>query len=158
MESLHSFAPNTADLNWSIMVAASIALICLGLIIFYTTKKVPHSQRKQKQLISLLIYFTFTISTGMAVFSWLSSKKMNTVEIYEDRMTTPYGEVVFKNISNVEIYTDNSTIDQSANAISNNSRMLIIEEYSGKSHILSEEIYPINEISKILGELLKEEK
>ena len=68
MESLYSFNSNTAHLDWTFIIAALAAFIALGLIFFFTTKKVPHSQQKQNHLISLLLGFAFLIHALPGVF------------------------------------------------------------------------------------------
>ena len=146
------FQPIHQEDQLVLYIAVVLAIIgAIGMMVTLR-RKVERSKHTQNMLIAMLLFFLTTISAGSALFSWLSMHKTGPVTIYADAIETPYGKTSFGNIRKAEIITDQPI---SLLPSGNNSRavkLLLIEESSGKAHVLSEKNY---DIQRIFGTLRK---
>jgi len=154
----YTFEPITSSLNWTMTISGLISIVSLLLLYYFYTKKVPYSRKKEIQVISLLLSFVIVIGLGSTFFSWLSTKKIKTVEITSKKLATPYGETKLKNIKSAYIHLDAQKSAMSPGLLNDTMKLLIIEEFSGKTHALSEENYKIIEIISALKTVLPDEK
>jgi len=145
-EILYTFAPDhssTAQTGWA---GAVIALGALAGMASMLSKKAEGRQRNQNMLAAMLLFFVALIGFGTAFFSWLKIRKAGPVAIYADAVETPYGKAAFDAIKDAYIYADKqaSFIDPGRSV--RTTKILVIEEKSGKTHAMAEGDYPINEI------------
>lgn len=145
-EALYTFTADHRATTQTALIAIIIALGALAGMAALLKKKAEGRQRNQNMLAAMLLFFVFLIGGGAAFFSWLKIRKTGPVAIYEDAVETPYGKAAFRTMKDAYIHADNepSLIDP-ARAV-RTTRMLVIEEKNGKTHVLSEQDYPINEI------------
>lgn len=146
------FQPTHQEDQMVMYVAIILAVIGLAGLWLTLRKKVSGDARNRNMLVAMLLFFLTTISAGTAFFSWLSMYKTGPVTISTESIETPYGKVAFQDIKNAEI-----TADQPIRLLPSGSghgtvKLLIIEEKSGKAHVMSEENY---DIQRILGALRK---
>ena len=143
---LYTFAPDNGPAAQTAWIAAAIALGALAGMASMLKKKAEGRQRNQNMLAAMLLFFVALIGGGAAFFSWLKIRKTSPVAIYEDAVETPYGKAAFNTIKDAYIYADkqSSFIDPSRSV--RTTKMLVIEEKSGKTHVMAEGDYPINEI------------
>jgi len=98
---------------------------------------------------TLLLLATVVLTACIALYTWKSTQELHKVIITSNSIITPFGSCDFSNIKNAKIITllpkrenlDNQT---------DNVTFLLIEEYTGKAHPLSEENYDIDAILKEL--------
>jgi hypothetical protein len=144
-----------ASTNFILSLIAALGGIA-GML-FLLRRRVSHEQRNRNIVVAMLLFFMFLIGSSTAFFSYLRMQKVGPVEIYERGMATPYGEVAFEDIRNAEII-----VDQSSNLLSEaagrSTRILAIIEKSGKTHALSEEDYPVQEVLGKMKQAIKEWK
>jgi hypothetical protein len=127
-------------------IALVLAIVgAIGMVITLR-RKVERSKHNQNMLIAMLLFFLMTISTGTALFSWLSMRKTGPVTISADAIETPYGKATFENIKQAKIINDQAVGLLPTGGNSRTVKLLLIEERSGKAHILSEKNYDIQRI------------
>lgn len=127
----------------------------VGLVWSLRKKPTTADGRNRNLLVAMLLFFLATISAGTAFFSWLSMHKTGPVTITADAIETPYGKVAFTAIRNAEIIADQPVRLIPSNNNRGTVKLLVIEEQSGKAHVLSEENYDIQRIFGALREARK---
>lgn len=132
------------------IISTAVALVALGIFVWHFKKGGSRENYNMRMLISMLLFFTFAISGSTAVLSSMKYKKTSPVSIYENGLETTYGSVEFKEIKNASIIADKSPSYVNPNQSTRITRLLIIEEKSGKTHVLSEEDYPIQDILRTM--------
>lgn len=149
-EALYTFSADNSGTAQTAWIAAAIALGALAGMLALLRKKAEGRRRNQNMLAAMLLFFAALIGGGAAFFSWLKIRKTGPVTLYQDAIETPYGKASFGAIKDAYIHADRepSLIDP-ARAV-RTTKMLVIEEKNGKTHVMSEEDYPINEILSAL--------
>jgi len=159
MESpIHSFEPSLFGINSLTIVFLSLTFLLLILLYFQNKKKVPYYEKKRKRLYSMLIFFGILIFGTTALLNFVNSLNLKTVKFYSDNIETPQGRIGYDDIRSAYVYVDKPfTITQNNPKTSGlkERRLLIIEEYNKKTHVLSEENYQIDEILTTLKSFRK---
>ena len=127
----------------SFLISAT-ACVCLLVI---KTNRIIHQYRT---LLALLFFIIALVAGGTAGFSKLTSNKLGAVEIGADYLVTPYGTTDFDEIRNAYIEMDQKPSLFNPGQGKDRIRLLLIIENDGKTHVLSEENYPIQEILNTL--------
>lgn len=144
-ELLYTFEAASSGAYTNFVLSLLAALIGIGGMLYLLRREVSREQRNLNIVIAMLLFFLFLIGSSTAFFSYMRLRKVGPVEIYASGMTTPYGKVRFEDIRNAEII-----LDKESNILSGSTgrrtRMLAIIEKDGKTHALSEEDYPVQEI------------
>lgn len=153
---LYIFEPHNSAMTQTVWVAAIIALGSLAGMVVMLKKKAKGRQHYQNMLLAMLFFFAALISSGTAFFSWLKIRKTGPVSIYQDEVTTPYGSAAFSTIKDAYIHADNQPSLINPGKAVRTTKILVIEEKSGKAHVMSEEDYPIKEILPVLKDALDE--
>jgi hypothetical protein len=149
------FQPIHQEDQLVLYIALILAIVgAIGMVITLR-RKVERSRHNQNMLIAMLLFFLTTISAGTALFSWLSMHETGPVTIYAYAIETPYGRVAFGEIKKAEIITDQPIGLLPTGSNSRSVKLLVIEESSGKAHVLSEKNY---DIQRILGAMRKARK
>lgn len=149
------FQPTHQEDQLVLYISIILAIVGIAGLVFTLRKKATGDARNRNMLLAMLLFFLATISTGTAFFSWLSMRKTGPVTITADAIETPYGKAAFTDIRNAEIIADQPVrLIPSANS-RGTVKLLIIEEESGKAHVMSEENYDIQRIFGTLREAMK---
>lgn len=106
-------------------------------------------------LVGMLLFFMGIIGLGTAFFARLTTHKLGPVELYESGMISPYGAVLYTNIKDAYIHMDQQKSLINPDQVQRKTRILIIEEQSGKTHALSEINYPIEEVFQNLKDAVR---
>lgn len=142
-EILYSFEPNTSDLHFYMILGIISFLVCAAL--FY------YSLKKNKQLLLMFSGFIGCIALGVAIFSKINQNKLPKVQLYENGLVTPQGKVNFDDIRKIEMKEieehSKFPIQKGGKMIAIDTvKLILIEEYSGKAHVLAKANYPVDEI------------
>lgn len=134
----------------------SLAAAAAGLLgmIGVLWRKPPRERHNQNMLIAMLLFFVFIIGASTAFFTWLRQQQLKPVNIYTDRIETPFGEAPFQRIRNAKIMAHSEGSPLGAYN-RNQTRLLTIIERDGKTHVMSESDYPIERILNQLREAVK---
>lgn len=127
-------------------IALLITILAIGSIIYWTKKPIPGLDRNRQLVLQMLLFFIAMIAGGTAAFTYLASHKTGPVTVYEQGISTPYGELPFQKIRKVAISQNapNTPFQKDGK------RLLIIESYAGTTHVLSEASYDIDAINATL--------
>jgi len=154
---LRSFEPYLYGINILSIIFLSLTLIFAILLYFQNKKKVPYYEKKRKRVFSMLLAFGVMIFSVTTILNMVNTWNLKTVKFYSNAIETPMGKVEFDDIQSAYIFVDKPILltQNNEQPKSKNSRMLIIEEYSRKTHVLSEENYPIENILELLNQIRK---
>ena len=148
-EAVQTFEANNFTMSTNAWIALVLAIAGL-LGTFYFLKQGTGKKRNLYIVGAMLCFFVFTIAVGTSFFSWLTTRKISAVVISPDQIETGYGKAAIDNIRRIYFHNE---VDQSIlnpSLEKQNSRFLIIEERSGKTHALSAENYDIGKIYGVL--------
>ncbi len=155
-EPIHTFLPDHSSDMTTFWITAVIALAALGGLTALLRRPGRGERRNYRLLFAMLLFFAFLLAAGAAVFSWMTVRKTGPVYIYADAIETPYGRADFADIRDAGIKTEKEASLINPNIVTGQTRLLIIEEKEGKTHILAEENYKISPIMDALREAIKE--
>lgn len=144
---------NTAD-QWTLWIALCVALAGLAGMILLLRRPAAGIPRRYGLLGAMLLFFVFLIASATAFFSFWSARKTGPVRLYADAIETPYGRAAFADIRNAYIEEEKEKSFINPNIVTGSVKLLIIEEYDGKAHVLSEEHYPLPRIMDSLREAI----
>jgi hypothetical protein len=141
---LFTFEPYKQSLDvWTIALMGIVAA-CLIFIYFYVPK--IKLDKTRLNIISMLLGFVAVIAGGFVVLRLVSKIKLTSVEIYNNHVKTPYGDVRFQDIEDFYIKIEKKPKMLNPNEITDSTRYFFIMEKSRKTHILSEGDYLIDSI------------
>ncbi len=151
-EALYIYEPNTSELSLYTILGFAAFVLC-SLLFYYSLKH-------HKQLLLLFSGFLGVIGLGVGIFSIINQQKLPNIEIYQEGLSTPQGKVSFDDIRKIELKEDKQhskyPIHRGGEMITIDTiRMILVEEYSGKAHVMTEFNYPLQEIYSNLSVLVK---
>lgn len=153
-EALYTFEPDHGQDEMTFFLAVFIGLGALAGMYLLLRKSKYRGDRNRRLVGAMLLFFVFLIAGSTAFFSNLFTRKVGPVHLYEDHMETPYGTVAYTDISNAYIYVDKEPSFVNPNITRRSTRLLLIEEKDGGTHVLPEENYPIQEILGRMREVI----
>jgi hypothetical protein len=141
---LFTFEPYKQSLDvWTIALMGVVAA-CLMLIYFYVPK--IKLDKTRLAVVSMLLGFFAVIASGFVVLRLVSKVKLTEVEIYNNHVKTPYGDVRFQDIDDFYIKIEKKSKILNPNELTDSTRYFFLMEKSRKTHILSEGDYLIDSI------------
>ena len=143
---LHQIDPIGSGLTGSFYWSLGFLLLFVGFFWLLQKRQISGLDRNRKLVLSMLCFFGFLITMGVAFFSWWNSLRVGPIKIYSDAVETAYGRSEFKDIVNLQIRKESQP---SLLPVSNNQKglqYLLIEDSKQKVHILSEENYELDRI------------
>jgi len=135
--------------TWDLILLTIVMLILIGIVAYsmryFKSKQLRSSSSGNKSRFVLLLLASTVV--GFSVYSFLSEPEQ--VVIDDNSISTPYGDCKFDHIKEVEF------VKSQNNEVKDSCYYLVIEEFSGKTHVLSENTYDIKEIAASLDKLRK---
>jgi hypothetical protein len=128
---------------WTIALMVVVA-VCLIFIYFYLPK--IKLDKTRRNIISMLLSFLAVIAGGFVVLRLVSKVKLTTVEVYNNHIKTPYGDVRFQDIEDFYIKIEKKPKILNPNEITDSTRYFFLIEKNRKTHVLSEGDYLIDSI------------
>jgi hypothetical protein len=80
------------------------------------------------------------------VLKLFSYFRLQPVELYDDRIKTPYGTAELRNVRDFYIKIERHYRPMQPNEVRDSARYFFVQERSDKTHVLSEGDYPIDSI------------
>lgn len=136
------FEATTTQNDQLFWIALTVCVLAAGATFLFLRK----SKGAYRSLLALLSFILALLAGGTALFSKLTSEKMGTVRLSEGYLETPYGKTQLDDIRDAYIEMDQRPSLLNPGRSSDRIRLLIILENDGKTHVLSEANYPIEEI------------
>ena len=143
---LQIFQPDTGAERQTLVIAIVAALVALGLMWGLLRRPSSRENRNTQLLLAMLLFFAGLISGGTAIFTGWTIIKLQPVSISATGIEMPGGMTKWADIRSVYIFHNQQKSLINPGLTRRTVRMLVIEEQSGKTHVLSEEQYPVNEI------------
>lgn len=139
----------------TIYLALATMVVCGGVAWYLYFGKNINANKRMRQIGAMLLFYGVLISAGVAIFSFWQKTKTIDLVFKQDGVETPYGYLQYNQIHQANIKTEAITTPLNANRVRSRVNLLIITEINNKTHVLSEEDYPIRDI---LGEIQKRRK
>lgn len=127
---------------WISLVVLIVAAVATWLLLRSHNKK----PRKEYTLLALLSFIAALLAGGTAVFSKLTTTRIGPVTLTAETIETPYGTAQLSALQNAYIQMDQRKSFVNPNLTQDRVRLLLIIEQDGKTHVLSEANYPIEQI------------
>ena len=127
-----------------LFLISAAASMCF--LIIKTDRIIP----RYRTLLALFFFIMALVTGGTAGFSKLTSRKLGSVEMGADYLLTPYGRTNIDQIRNAYIEMDRKPSLFNPGQGKDRVRLLFVIEKDGKTHVLSEENYPIQAILNTL--------
>lgn len=141
---LFTFEPYKQSFDfWTV---ALMGVVAAGLILIYFYLPKTKLDKNRRGIVSMLLGFLIVIAGGFVVLRLASKMKLSTVEIYNNHVKTPYGDVRFQDIDDFYIKIEKKSKILNPNELIDSTRYLFIMEKSRKTHVLSEGDYLIDSI------------
>ena len=135
-------------------VLFSLIFAIFGFILVIFAQKNRTIATPRRHLLQMLGGFVGVIALCTAVLQWATNKRLIPVEIKSDSITTSFGTAMFRDIEEVKMFP-NVQMTALTNSPKDTVFQMLIIEQNGKTHVLSEQDYPIQTISEALTKVLK---
>ena len=151
---IHIFEPDTTlNTTISLIFGALTVLLIWGLW-YIQNREMTAAHQKRKGLYSIWLFFGLLICGGTLLFNLIYGWGLRPVQFFEHAVELPEGKILYEDIQQAYIHQDKNILVQTP---SKNDQLLVIVEFSRKTHVLSEKNYPIGEIIKRLEERRKKD-
>jgi hypothetical protein len=141
---LFTFEPYKQSLDaWTIALMGAVAAFLIFIYIYLPKIKLDKTRRN---IISMLLSFLTVIAGGFVVLRLVSKVKLTNVEVYNNHIKTPYGDVRLQDIQDYYIKIENKYKPLNPNVITDSTRYFFLIEKNSKTHVLSEGDYLIDSI------------
>ncbi|MEM1218703.1 MAG: hypothetical protein AAGH79_07315 [Bacteroidota bacterium] len=149
-EIVMTFTPDNGGLNSTTLWATAGLVVALGVFVWGLLPGERGIPKALKPVISMLGFVGILVAGSTVFFSAWADRKIGPVQVSDTGIETPYGEALYANIRKVSVEKDNPTSIFPATSDADIASFLLIEEISGKTHVLSSENYPIQEILGVM--------
>jgi hypothetical protein len=149
---LYTFQPLKQSFDTWFVVTAIATLLLLGFLYFFRKKSTLDVSRKG--VIIMMLAFLTLISGGTALFRFISLWRLQTVEIYQNRIVTPYGTAPMTNIRDYYVKLETHYKPMQANVVQDSARYFFLIEKNDKTHVLSEGDYRVYDILDAMNNIL----
>ena len=149
------FEPGYGGLTGTLAFSlAGVLLGGVGLWIGVRKEWKRKDRKAYKPIVALLSFILALLSVGTIVFTLLAREKLVDVVISQDSITTQYGTVGIQAIKNA--FIENEIQPSFFNPVARDTiHLLIIEEMTGKAHVLSSENYDVDGIMRGLKQRIR---
>ena len=150
------FEPMQDSSAITLWTGAIVGLVGIGLCAWLLFKKAEGLARQRNIILAMLFFFLSMIALGTSFFTFWTQQKTGPVLIYADAVESSFGKTYFKDLKDASITVAGSKSLVNPNQQRNATRLLLIEQYDGKVHVLSEENYHIETILNKLRTAIQE--
>ena len=137
--------------SWLIFSIAIAVLSAMGYYYFKQNKTLDYNRRN---IMTMLFSFFAVIALGVVGLKLYSKWRIQPVEIYNNRIKTPYGEAPLSNIIDFYIKMERKEKPMQVNMAQDSAHYFFIIERNSKTHVLSEGDYPIKEVMDKLNDVM----
>ena len=149
---LYSFAANKTPFDAWLIAPILIALVCV-LVILYFRKKTNLDYNRRNIVVMVLGFFT-VIALGTALMKAVSYWRLQPVQIFTNRIVTPYGETPLSNVSDFYVKLEKTYKPMQTEVVRDSARYFFLIEKNDKTHVLSEGDYDIYDILDKMNEVM----
>lgn len=112
--------------------------------------------RNRRMVLSMLLFFAFLIALFTAAGIVVNTTKFKKVTVYASGISIGKTEIAFSDMRGYLIREDRRQSRVNPSAITGTVRSLVIEEKSGKTHLLPEEFYELPRLLNVLDDAYRE--
>ena len=149
---LYTFEPLKQATDW--VLIGTVCLVVLMLIVAFFAKKQTKLDVNRRNIILMICFFIGSIAFGTAAFRLLSLWKLKPVQIFSNRVETPYGTAPINNIRDFYIKIERHYKPMNPSEVTDSSRYFFLMERNDKTHVLSEGDYQVDSILAKLNDVL----
>ena len=152
------YQPNLSTYWSQIGLGSLLLLICLFGVWFINrpTAGADNRQRSLRMVLAMLAFFGGLLCMGMVVFGLWSVRKLVPVQVEKTYTITPYGKADYTDIQQMLMKESREVHPLTGQPKGKPVFLLMLVETSGKTHVMSEENYPVREIYTALKPHLSE--
>ena len=103
----------------------------------------------------MVLTFIGVIALGTSAMKLYSQYRLKPVEIYSNRIVTPYGATPLSNVSDYYIKLEKTFKPLQTDVVRDSARYFFLIEKNDKTHVLSEGDYPIYGILDSLNKVME---
>ena len=149
---LYTFEALKHATDW-VLVLTSCVVILMALMSFVVTKYAKLDTNR-RNIVVMLCFFIGIIAAGTAAFRLISLWKLKPVQIYVDRIETPYGTARLDNIRDFYVKLERHYKPMNPNEVKDSARYFFLLERNDKTHVLSEGDYQVDSILAKLNDVM----
>lgn len=149
---LYSFAANKTPFDVWLIAPVLIALICV--LAIYCVRKKTNLEYNRRNIVVMVLGFFTVIALGTAAMKAVSYWRLQPVQIFTNRIVTPYGETPLSNVSDFYVKLEKTYKPMQTEVVRDSARYFFLIEKNDKTHVLSEGDYPIYDILEKMNEVM----
>ena len=132
-------------------VMLGVAVLFLGGMIALVQRRPAAGDHNRQMLLSMLLFFGMLIAGATAALDYWNASRIATVRLLPERLETGYGTVRYDQVKQFFIKSEQN---YALFGVKKGSpvKLLVIEEKTGKTHVLSEVNYDVLAIARALDE------
>lgn len=136
---------------WLVTTLLIAALSFVGTLYFRRNTKMEYNRRNS---VAMILSFFAVIALGVSAMRFYSKWKIQPIEIYNNRIKTPYGEAPLSNVIDFYIKLEKKYKPMQTEIVQDSAHYFFLIERNNKTHVLSEGDYPIKEVLDKLNETM----
>ena len=149
---LYTFEPLKQATDWVLVL--TFCLVALMGLVAYWVSKYSKLDVNRRNILLMICFFFGSIAAGTAVFRLVSLWKLKPVQIYSNRVETPYGTAPINNIRDFYVKIERHYKPMNPDAALDSARYFFLIERNDKTHVLSEGDYQIDSILAKLNDVM----
>lgn len=149
------FEAQRIGLFTNVLLPLIATLLLIGIAIFINKKEVAYENRNLKKVGEMLSWFGILLLIGITIFSTLNYMRIDDVTLHKNSIQFSGNDIPFNDISRVYLHQDLQSSHISAQIIKDTTYLLVVQERKGKTHVFSEENYPVKEMVVKINEQMK---
>lgn len=153
-EILYEFAPTSNDRLY-LWLGIAFTIIGYGTAWWLLTRKRTGRERTMFTILAMLAFFVGLMAMSTAFFSGWSLRKQGKVELSRTAVILGNAVIPYQDVKKIYYKKDKSGSIFQGQGTTNT--FLVIEQRGGKTHVISEEQYPIGEIMTRIKEITKKD-
>ena len=149
---LYSFEPLKQSTDWVLVLTFSVVILML--LAAYAVSKYGKLDTNRRNIVIMVCFFVGVVAMGTALFRLMSLWKLKPVQIFSDRIETPYGTAPLKNVRDFYVKIERHYKPINPTVVSDSARYFFLLERDDKTHVLSEGDYPVDSILAKLNDVM----
>jgi hypothetical protein len=132
----------------------SLSVLVLSFSAGYYFGVLSKMERNRRLSALMIVFFIGAIAAGTTGFRLFSKARIRPIQLFTNRIETPYGIVSLTNIRDYYIKLERHFQTMNPTVVRDSARYFFLLERSDKTHVLSEGDYPIDSILVKMNELM----
>lgn len=139
--------------NWLLLTLVIFLISLSGAYYFNKNKSLDYNRRN---IMVMILSFFALIAFMTSGFRLYSKWRLKPIEMYSNRIKTPYGSAPLSNVLDYYIKLEKRYKPMQTEVVKDSAFYFFLIERNNKTHVLSEGDYPIYEVLDNMNKLMKE--